>query len=287
MSITPLEFDYVSGLIRRTSAIVLDRGKEYLIESRLQPVAESHGLKTVNELIRRLQNESAPSSALQTEVTDALTTNETYFFRDVTPFETLRADILPPILEQNLMQRSLNVLSAACSTGQEAYSIAIILREHFPQLASWTIKIHAVDLCSTALARARAGRYSASEVQRGLPPEMLAKYFRPDEGGHWIVKDELRALVEFRQLNLLHAWPYTQPFDIVFLRNVLIYFDLPTKQAILSKARAHVQPQGILFLGGAETTINISPHWYPVRHAKATVYKPERRAQPRVETAAA
>ena len=262
------------GLQQHKPASVLDRGKEYFVEMRLTSLAQSLGHKTTGELIAFMKKSPTPCGALLSRVIDALTTNETYFFRDVEPFEALRTAILPQAIRRRAGQRQLSILSAACSTGQEAYSIAMLLREHFPQLAQWSVSIQAADLCSSVLDQARAGSYSQTEVNRGLPVRLLHKYFRPD-GDRWVAKEEIRRMVEFRAMNLIQPWPCFQPFDIVFMRNVLIYFDVPTKRAILEKVRAILQPHGTLFLGGAETTNNIAPAWIPATYGKATVYQLE------------
>ncbi len=271
MAISPSEFSYVSDLARRSAAIVIDPGKEYFIESRLAPLVHSHGCKTLGELIAQMQK--TPSfSALHGKVIDALTTNETFFFRDFAPFEALRKTIIPQLLEQRAAQRRLTIWSAACSTGQEPYTIAMLLRENFPQLAQWNVSILATDLSPTVLTQARAGSYNQFEVNRGLPAPLLLKYFTK-QGDRWAVNDVLRQGIEFRQMNLVEPWPIFPPFDLVLIRNVMIYFDVPTKQAILKKIRACLQPRGSLLLGTAETTMNLDPTWVPVNHGKTTAYQ--------------
>jgi len=271
MAITSSEFGYVSELARRTAAIVIDPGKEYFIESRLAPLVASSGCKSLAELISLMQRSSS-FSALHGKVIDALTTNETFFFRDIHLFEALRKNVLPELLEQRAAQRRLTIWSAACSTGQEPYTVAMLLRENYPWLADWSVKILATDLSPTVLAQARAGSYNQFEVNRGLPAALLFKYFTK-ERERWLVKDTLRSWIEFREMNLVEPWPIFPPFDIVMIRNVMIYFDVPTKQAILKKLRACLQPRGSLFLGTAETTMNLDPQWKPVNHGKATVYQ--------------
>ncbi len=271
MAISSAEFEYVRGLARQRSAIVIDSGKEYFIESRLAPLVESQGFSTLGELIARMREHSI-FSALQAKAIDALTTNETLFFRDFEPFEALRKKIIPHLLEQRAAQRRLSIWSAACSTGQEPYTLAMLLREHFPQLADWNVSILATDLSPTVLEQARAGSYNQFEVNRGLPAPLLLKYFTK-VGNRWLVKDELKIGIEFRAMNLIEPWPVFPPFDIVLIRNVMIYFDVPTKQAILKKIQACLHPQGTLFLGTAETTLNLDPAWAPVTHGAATVYQ--------------
>lgn len=271
MAISTAEFEYVRNLARQRSAIVIDPGKEYFIESRLAPLVESQGCRSLGELIGRMRDNSVFGS-LHAAAIDALTTNETFFFRDFQPFETLRQHILPGLLEQRAPLRRLSIWSAACSTGQEPYTLAMLLRENFPQLADWNVSILATDLSPTVLAQARAGSYNQFEVNRGLPAPMLFKYFTK-VADRWVVKDELKKGLEFRAMNLIEPWPIFLPFDVVFIRNVMIYFDVPTKQAILKKIRACLQPQGSLFLGTAETTLNLDPAWSPVTHGNATVYQ--------------
>lgn len=271
MAITPQEFDYVRDLARRTAAIVIEPGKEYFIESRLAPLVALHGCKTLTELIAQLRaNPSA--SPLHAKTIDALTTNETFFFRDIQPFEVLRKTIIPRLLEQRASQRKLSIWSAACSTGQEPYSLAMLLRENFPQLAQWTVSILATDLSPTVLKQAQAGSYNQFEVNRGLPPPLLAKYFTK-QADRWIVNDDLKRGIEFRAMNLIEPWPIFPAFDIVLIRNVMIYFDVPTKQSILKRIRACLQPAGALFLGTAETTLNLDPAWAAISHGTTTVYQ--------------
>ena len=271
MTISAIEFDYICDLARHNAAIVIDPGKEYFIESRLAPLITSQGCKNLSELIALMQKNPA-YGALHAKTIDALTTNETFFFRDFQPFEALRKAIIPRLLEQRAPQRKLSIWSAACSTGQEPYSLAMLLLENFPQLAQWNVSILATDLSPTVLTQARAGSYNQFEVNRGLPAPLLLKYFRK-EGDRWCVQDELKQALEFRALNLIEPWPDFPPFDIVLIRNVMIYFDVPTKQAILKKIRTCLQPQGSLFLGTAETTLNLDPAWAAVPYGNTTVYQ--------------
>jgi len=173
---------------------------------------------------------------------------------------------------QRAAQRRISIWSAACSTGQEPYSLAMMIRENFPQLATWNVSILATDLSPTVLTQARAGSYNQFEVNRGLPAPYLFKYFQK-QADRWVIKEDIRRMIEFRPMNLIEPWPIFPPFDIVLIRNVMIYFDVPTKQTILKKIRACLQPQGSLFLGTAETTINLDPAWTPTTHGKATVYR--------------
>ena len=254
MSITAADFDFVRTLVHRRSAIVLEPGKEYLVDTRLGPLAKAEGLASVADLVRVLRGR--PSPGLLTKVTEAMTTNETSFFRDLTPFEALRTTVLPALMEARKAERRLTIWCAACSSGQEPYSIAMVLKDHFAGLPGWTVRIVATDLDTEVLERARLGRYTQAEVNRGLPGPLLVKHF-VRSGLEWQVKDEVRRMVEFRSLNLAEAWPAMPAADVVFLRNVLIYFDADTKRAILARTKRLLRPDGYLFLGGAETTLNL------------------------------
>jgi chemotaxis protein methyltransferase CheR len=255
MSIQESDFQYVRDLVLRRSAIVLEQGKEYLVEARLAPVAREAGVGTIPALVEALRR--APSGPLATTVVEAMTTNETSFFRDSHPFDSLRETIVPTLLTRNAPERSISIWSAACSTGQEPYTIAMTLKEHFPQLdAGWKVSILATDLAEHVLARARQGRYRQLEVNRGLPASYLTKYFSR-HGLEWEVLPELKRNIDFRQLNLIGEWGPMPKFDVVFLRNVLIYFDVETKKQILGRVRKLLKPGGWLFLGSAETTLNI------------------------------
>lgn len=274
MPISPAEFAFMRDFVRERSAIVLEPGKEYLVESRLLPVARQEGLGTVAELVATLRR-PGPANGLQRRVVEAMTTNETTFFRDTHPFEALRTEILPAVLRERAAERRITIWSAACSSGQEAYSIAITLREHFPQLAGWQVQVLCTDLSADMVRRCQAGRFSQLEVNRGLPAPLLIKYFKKD-GLEWVAAPELRAMVSAREMNLATAWPVLPAVDILFLRNVLIYFDVPTKRQILGRARAALRPGGWLFLGGAETTLNLDDAYERVTFGRAVAYRTPR-----------
>ena len=271
MPISPDSFKFIQEFARDTAAIVLEPGKEYLVETRLAPLAKQAGFNTIDEFIAQLKKNRS-GTLFHEQVIDAMTTNETSFFRDFHPFETLKQHILPRIIESRSGIRKLAIWSAASSTGQEAYSIAMLLRENFPQLKDWNVSILGTDLSPTVLNHAKLGHYSQLEVNRGLPAPLLMKYFTKVEA-KWAVKDELKKLVEFRQMNLFKPWPILPMFDVVFIRNVMIYFDLDTKKSILKRIRQCMQPQGSLFLGTAETTLNIDADWQPVTLGRATIYQ--------------
>ncbi len=261
MSLKPEEFDYVADLARSNAAIVLERGKEYLVETRLAPLARQEGVATLGELISRLRSQRT-FGPLHARVVDALTTNETFFFRDFHPFEALRKQVVPELIRERAALKRLTIWSGACSTGQEPYSLAMLLRDSFPELRDWAVKIYATDLSPTVLVQAKEGRYSQLEVNRGLPAPLLVRYFEKREG-HWFVKPEIKAMIDFKPMNLIQPWPLMPGFDIIFLRNVMIYFDVDTKRSILRRMRACLLPHGHLFLGTAETTLNLDAEWKP------------------------
>lgn len=271
MPISSADFDYVAQLARTQAAIILERGKEYLVETRLGTLALQEGFASAEALIRQMRADNR-INGLHHKVIDALTTNETFFFRDFHPFEALRRQILPGIIEKRAAARKLSIWSAACSTGQEPFSLAMLLREHFPQLRDWTISILATDLSPTVLKVAAEARYSQFEVNRGLPAIYLVKYFTQRQD-RWCLKDDLRNMVEFRPMNLVQPWPLMPTFDLVLIRNVMIYFDIETKKSILRKIRGCLLPHGFLFLGTAETTINLDPAYQPVSFDKTVVYR--------------
>jgi chemotaxis protein methyltransferase CheR len=254
MHLTLADFDYLRALVAKHCAIVLTQEKAYLAESRLLVVARREGIASPTELIARLRGGNA--EGLLQKIIEAMTINETSFFRNIQPFEVLRKQILPELLQRRAHVRRLSIWCGASSTGQEPYSLALLLREHFPQLKTWIVQILATDLCSEALTRARQGLYTQLEVNRGLPAMMLMKYFQ-NQGADWQLKEEIRSMVEFRQMNLIETWPTMPAHDVVFLRNVLIYFDVPTKKTILGKIRKQLQPDGYLILGSTESAHNL------------------------------
>jgi chemotaxis protein methyltransferase CheR len=270
MPISTSEFNFVRELVRQRSAIVLEPGKEYLVESRLTAVARVEGFASLEQLLGELR--SQPANGLHARVVEAMTTNETSFFRDIHPFDSLRQSVLPDLIQRRAAERQLVVWSAACSTGQEPYSIAMLIRENFPALAGWSVRILATDLSTEVLARARLGRFTQLEMNRGLPARYLVKYFTKS-GSDWQIQDDIRAMVQFREMNLAERWPPIPTPDIVFIRNVLIYFDVATKREILAKMRKVMRPDGFLFLGGAETTINLDDSFERVSLGKATCYR--------------
>jgi chemotaxis protein methyltransferase CheR len=283
MSLSPENFEFIRTLARDLAAISLDPGKEYLVETRLSPLAEQAGFPSLNAFIHQLRTDRA-NTLFHDQVIDAMTTNETSFFRDFHPFEALRLHILPRLIEQRGFTRRLVIWSAASSTGQEPYSLALLIKEHFPQLAGWNVSILATDISATVLAQARQGIYSQLEVNRGLPAPLLIKYFT-QAAAKWQLKDEVKKLVEFRHMNLSKPWPMMPAFDLVLIRNVMIYFDVEAKKTILKRIRSCLQPHGHLFLGTAETTFNLDPNWAAVSTGKCVTYQLLPAAQPAEMTA--
>lgn len=269
-SLSQPDFEYVKNLILKHSAIVLEAGKEYLVESRLIPLARQEGFTSLEEMIAQVR--SKPSNGLQWKMVEAMTTNETSFFRDVHPFEALKKTVLPDLITKRASQRKLNIWCAASSSGQEPYTVAMVLREHFPVLANWTTRFVASDISMEMLNRSREGRYSQLEVNRGLPAVLLVKYFQK-QGTEWRIKEDLRRMIEFQQVNLAETWPSWPSMDIILMRNVMIYFDVATKKAILGKIRRLLEPDGYLFLGGAETTMNLDDAFERVEFDKSGCYR--------------
>ncbi|MBI5387503.1 MAG: protein-glutamate O-methyltransferase CheR [Verrucomicrobia bacterium] len=271
MALSRNDFEYVRELLRTECAIVLEPGKEYLVESRLCPLAQRLGLGTLDALIAKLRRE--PVNGVHRQVIDAMTTNETLFFRDLHPFETLKKTIVPELLQRRAPARTLRIWCGACSTGQEPYSIALLLRDNFPQLFGWRLQLLATDLCRDVLERARTGRYNQLEMNRGLPASMLVKHFAKVSADQWQLREEVRSMVEFQEMNLARAFPPMPSFDLVFLRNVMIYFDTETKRAILARIRRVLAPDGYLFLGCAETTLNLDDSYETVTLGKTMCYR--------------
>jgi chemotaxis protein methyltransferase CheR len=248
------DFTFIAGLLKSRSGLIITPDKTYLLETRLSPMMREHGLAGLAALIEILRQPT--SEALRDRVVDAMTTNETSFFRDNHPFETLRKSVLPGLIERRAASRSLRIWSAACSTGQEPYSLAMVLKDHFPILAGWRVEIVATDISPSVLERAKSGLYSTFEVQRGLPIQMLVRHF-DQVGNEWRVKDDLRRNISFRPANLLQDFSALGTFDVVLCRNVLIYFDQETKTRILRAIAKNLASDGSLLLGGAESVFGI------------------------------
>src|SRR5260370_22705450 len=267
---TSQDFATVCKLLLERSAIVLEPGKEYLVENRLAPLMRKLELTSISDLVARLQ---APGgNGLLVQVVEALVTTETTFFRDVHAFESLKQPVRRDLISRRANERTLMIWCAASSTGQEPYRLAMLLREHFPQLRTWNVFLLATDLSRDVLARARAGTYNQIEVKRGLPAPLLIKYFQ-QQGTHWQLKQEIRDLVVFREMNLAQPWPFLPRMDLILNRNVMIYFDVETKKSILSRMARLLRPDGYLLLGGSETTFNLDDSFQRVEPLKAGFYR--------------
>jgi chemotaxis protein methyltransferase CheR len=267
---TPADFGFLSRLLRDRSGLVLTPDKAYLLESRLLPIMRRRNMKSLDEIVNLLRGRS--DEALTREVVDAMTTNESSFFRDIKPFEQFRNFVLPQVMKARAQNRAFRIWSAACSSGQEPYSLAMILSEERAKLASWQAEIVATDLSTDILAKAQAGLYSQFEVQRGLPIQLLVKYFR-QQGENWVVDPAIRAMVRYRSVNLIEDVAHLGQFDVIFCRNVLIYFDQPTKTRVLERLARVLRPDGYLFLGGAETIIGITDKFQSVVEQRG-IYAP-------------
>ncbi|MDZ8189912.1 MAG: protein-glutamate O-methyltransferase CheR [Nostoc sp. ChiSLP02] len=270
MDVSKGDFEYLRQLVHEHSGIVLFGDKTYLAELHLQPIVESSGFTSIAELINYLRNH--PFNNLHLQTIEALVTTETSFFRDKHPFEALKEYVLPELIKQRAIERSLNIWSAACSNGQEPYSIAILIQEHFPILINWPVKLIASDFSTKVLDRARQGHYNQLEINRGLSQNIRDKYFQK-LNNDWQINEEIRQMVDFRQFNLVQTWPYLPQFDVIFLRNVLIYFDIATKKALLKKVKQQLRPDGYLFLGSGETTINLDRSFRLVKFDRHICYQ--------------
>ena len=270
MTLTPAAFAYVSDLVRREAAIVLTPGKEYLVEARLTALARAAGASDVSAYVTGLRTRGTP--AQRTAVVEALTTNETSWFRDGAPFDVLRTTVVPQLLAAPGRRGRLNIWSAACSSGQEPYTIAMVMADH-AVAKGVPVDILATDISQEMVDRTRAGTYSQLEVGRGLPAPMMVKHFTR-AGTQWQVADPLRSMVRTQRLNLAAPFPPLPQFDVVFLRNVLIYFDTATKRSILQRVRRVLNPDGYLFLGGAETTLGVDDEWTRETVGRFTLHRP-------------
>jgi len=270
-ALTAEDVALIRRVLLRTTAMQLGEGKESFLEARLRSLTQQLGLGSLSELLSRLK--ASPTIELESRVAEVMTVNETLFFRDTPHFEALKTEVLPRIVAQRGDLRRLDIWSAACSTGQEAVSVAILLREHFPELRLWNVRIHATDVSQRAVDRTREARYNELEIGRGLSGCLRDKYFRRS-GAEWQAVDDVRALIEARQMNLAQAWPAMPGMDVVLLRNVLIYFDLPTRRAILTRTRERMRADGALFLGSAETTLHVDDAWQAVISRGSAYYVP-------------
>jgi chemotaxis protein methyltransferase CheR len=281
--VTPPDYEYLRKLLKDQSGLDLSADKQYLIESRLLPLARKAGLAGIPELVQKMKGGSA---SLVTQVVEAMTTNETFFFRDKIPFDHFRDSIMPEILQARTGRKSIRIWCAAGSTGQEPYSLAMCLKEMSAALTGWRVEILTTDLSQEVLEKSRAGIYSQFEVQRGLPIQLLVKYFK-QTGEFWQINADIRAMVQHRQLNLLHDFSQLGAFDVIFCRNVLIYFDQDTKVNIFNRLAKAMEPDGFLVLGAAETVVGLTDVFKPFPD-KRGLYRPSsaRMTPPRMPAAA-
>jgi chemotaxis protein methyltransferase CheR len=267
--VTPLDYEFLRKFLKERSGLDLSPDKQYLVESRLMPLARRASLPGIAEIVQKIKSGSEP---LISDVVEAMTTNETFFFRDKVPFENLRETILPMMLQARASRRVLRIWCAASSTGQEPYSIAMCLKEISSALAGWRIEILATDLSQGVLEKSKAGIFSQFEVQRGLPIQMLVKHFT-QVGELWQLNADIRAMVQHRQLNLLQDFSHLGTFDVIFCRNVLIYFDQDAKAGIFDRLARVIEPDGVLTLGAAESVVGISDAFKPVPERRG-LYRP-------------
>jgi chemotaxis protein methyltransferase CheR len=269
MTSDEIDFGYLRGVVMSNSGNLIDASRNYLFESRLQHVLKSKGWQSLDQLISALRSDSGD---LQQAVAEAMTINETSFFRDMPTFDLLRQELLPRLISSRCRERKLRFWSAASSSGQEVYSIAIMIREHFPQLEGWKIEILGSDFSAEMVRKAKAGRYQRMEVNRGLPARLLIKYLaRVDD--EWEIKPEIKSMCQFQQLNLCHATISYRPFDCIFLRNVMFYFPLEQRQEVLLRMHQSLASDGALFLGLSEQP-QMDSHWQTVLTSKAVWYRP-------------
>jgi chemotaxis protein methyltransferase CheR len=264
----------ISWLVRELCGLTLDASKGYLIESRLGGIASEAGCATFAELAYKAR--SPDGQAIRTAIVDAITTRETLFFRDQSPFETLQNKVLPDLIDARAKgpnARRLRVLSAACSTGQEPYSIVMTICEAVPEAVHRDVNVLGIDISNAAVRQASLGWYGAHEIQRGMKPHLLAKYFRQDNG-YWKVKDELRAMITFARRNLLQPFADLGPFDIIFCRNVAIYFDAESRRDLFLRLASRLTPDGYLFVGSSESLADLGPQFVPCHRCRGTYYQP-------------
>lgn len=260
MNIT--EFDIYKNLLKEKSGLSITQEKAYLLESRLNPVAREFGFDGLDAMAKALNG--VPDAKLVTAIVEAMTTNETSFFRDQHPFDRFNDLVLPSLLEKRVYDRKINIWCAAASSGQEPYSLAMLMKDQNTKLGGWNISIKATDISHDILDQASKGVYSQFEVQRGLPITMLMNYFEELDDNKWQLKDEIRNMIKFEYFNLLDSMTMLGKFDVIFCRNVLIYFDEADKKQIMENMAKQLAPDGFLFLGGAETVIGITETFLPM-----------------------
>jgi chemotaxis protein methyltransferase CheR len=267
--VNPLDYEYLRKILKDQSGLDLSADKQYLIESRLLPLARKAGMPGIAELVQKMRS---GSTVFISQVVEAMTTNETFFFRDKVPFDHFRESIMPEIIKARASRKSIRIWCAAGSTGQEPYSLAMCLKEMGAALSGWRLEILATDLSQEVIEKSKAGIYSQFEVQRGLPIQMLVKYFK-QTGELWQINPDIRAMVQHRQLNLLHDFSQLGVFDVIFCRNVLIYFDQETKVNIFNRLAKAIEPDGFLVLGAAETVVGLTDVFKPFPERRG-LYRP-------------
>ncbi|MBV8835299.1 MAG: protein-glutamate O-methyltransferase CheR [Alphaproteobacteria bacterium] len=270
---TPTDYDYLRKLLKDRSGLILSADKQYLVESRLTPLARKAGIATLADLVSKIK---ANNERLTVEVVEAMTTNESFFYRDKVPFDHFKDAIMPSLLAARAKERRIRIWCAAASTGQEPYSLAMCLKEMKDKIAGWRVDIIGTDLSTEVLEKAKAGVYSQFEVQRGLPIQMLVKYFT-QTGDTWQISPEIRAMVQYKPLNLLADFAHLGNFDVVFCRNVLIYFDQETKIGVLNRIARMLEGDGFLVLGAAETVVGLTEAFKPMQDRRG-LYVPNKDA---------
>jgi chemotaxis protein methyltransferase CheR len=271
--VTPLDYEFLRKLLKERSGLILSADKQYLVESRLTPLARKAGVASLGELVGKLK---ANNERLIVDVVEAMTTNESFFYRDKVPFDHFNSAIMPSLIAARAKERRIRIWCAAASTGQEPYSLAMCLKEMKEKIAGWRVEILGTDLSTEVLEKSKAGVYSQFEVQRGLPIQMLVKYFA-QTGDTWQISPEIRAMVQYRPLNLLADFNHLGGFDVVFCRNVLIYFDQPTKISVLNRIAKLLEPDGFLVLGAAETVVGLTDAFKPLPDRRG-LYAPNKDA---------
>lgn len=270
MACTEAEFAYLRFIVFEHSSIALDVSRDYLFESRLHPILQSTGHETISSLVEALRQQ--PDFAIQRSIAEAMTVNETSFFRDRLPFELMRLELLPALIRERAQSRRLRLWSAACSTGQEAYSLAMMLCDQFPELRDWALEITGTDISAYVIARAQAGRYQRLEVNRGLPARLLLKYTKR-VNDEWEIIPELKRICRFQQRNLCAWTPTLEKYDGILLRNVMLYFTADTRRQLLLNIHRALSPDGFLILGSSEQP-EIPDYFVPVQAQKTFYYKP-------------
>jgi chemotaxis protein methyltransferase CheR len=270
MSLTPRDYEFIRKMLSDNTGVQLGDSKQILVESRLAAFVMRNGQSTVRKVLSQLRFK--PDSEFQRKITEAILINETSFFRDAHPFNCIKDFVLPDLIEKRAKRRQLSIWSAACSSGQEVYSIAMTLHQYFPQVDPWNIELTASDISMDMLERAQTGLFRQLEVNRGLPAQFLVRYFQR-QGLRYKIDPRIRKMVQFRRINLIEPWPYIGQQDVILMRNVLIYFDMDTRKAVLARVRRHLKPDGFLFLGASETTLNIDKAYEQVRFGRTICYR--------------